>query len=136
VSAATMEAGRELDALVAVRVMGFDAAHPTLAKMGKAIRPYPLGNGVDVPHYSTDIAAAWQVVEKLHAGGVFLMLEQCQSREQYEYDDEVGGANDRCAEAGEWLAHFQNVVGLGSATGATAALAICGAALMAVGHHD
>ena len=41
---ASMEAGRALDELVAKKVMG---------------------QRVEVPHYSTDIAAAWTVVEKM-----------------------------------------------------------------------
>lgn len=48
-----MEAGRELDALIAEKVMGF----PLEIIRGA---PYP-----ECPrHYSTDIAAAWEVVEK------------------------------------------------------------------------
>lgn len=45
-----MEAGRELDALVAEQVMGLryvQGPHPT------------------IPRYSTDIAAAWHVVDKM-----------------------------------------------------------------------
>ena len=51
-----MEAGREMDALVAEKVMGlsyilFDGTDPHQEEL--------------TPHYSTDIAAAWEVVEKL-----------------------------------------------------------------------
>lgn len=68
-----MKPGRELDALIAEEVMGW--------------RIFPDGpNGemhtidanqcecheYDIPHYSTDIAAAWKVVEKLsQIGSVF-----------------------------------------------------------------
>ena len=55
------EAGRELDALVAERVMGL-----TLGTVGTQL--YYEGNGSleILPRYSTDIAAAWEVVEKMH----------------------------------------------------------------------
>ena len=52
-----MEAGRGLDALVAIEVMG---RHPD-----DLDRPYP--------PYSTDIAAAWEVVEKLSAEWSFTL---------------------------------------------------------------
>lgn len=70
---AELEVGRELDALIAERVMGW--------KIGKERIVRPDGSSFDapesgmpgdhvydrysIPHYSTDIAAAWQVVEKL-----------------------------------------------------------------------
>lgn len=47
-----MEAGRELDALIAEKVMGFTV------KGGLPISAWP-------PHYSADIAAAWEVVKKM-----------------------------------------------------------------------
>lgn len=53
---------RELDALVAEKVMG---------KKWSGAR---WGRGA-LPHYSTDIAAAWQVVEKLQADGFALLLD-------------------------------------------------------------
>jgi hypothetical protein len=87
-----MKAGRELDALVAEKVMGWSALEfvkhsgplnmdfperhliapgrdrvPHVSQEtfpdGKTIGPVP-GR---VPHYSTDIAAAWEVVEKVAA---------------------------------------------------------------------
>lgn len=74
------EAGRELDALIAERVMGYevsriragallvevyaierrDEAHPSFDVV--MCNYYP----VSVRRYSTDIAAAWEVVEKLN----------------------------------------------------------------------
>jgi hypothetical protein len=73
----TLDAGRELDALVAERVMGWTHVGPHPwgkphgvppegrvynERFGEASRPVGL---VEVPAYSTDIAAAWQVVEKI-----------------------------------------------------------------------
>lgn len=52
------ESGRELDALVAVKVMGMvflDPENPPIHIPGV------------IPRYSTDIAAAWEVVEKIKA---------------------------------------------------------------------
>jgi hypothetical protein len=55
-----LPAGRELDALVAERVLGL--------RIDDAWFQHPDGRRVSsdgLPHYSTDIAAAWQVVDKL-----------------------------------------------------------------------
>ena len=71
----TLEPGPQLDALVAVRVMGIPKLHYFgYAKDGKKV-PYYVPSGKPwathsmdsrpVPRYSTDISAAWQVVEKL-----------------------------------------------------------------------
>jgi hypothetical protein len=71
-----LEAGRELDALVAEKVMGWQWFDHT----GYAIRYFrppnrfnygAIAEGKEInyleslPHYSTDIAAAWEVAEKL-----------------------------------------------------------------------
>ena len=57
----TMQAGREIDALIAEKAMMLDGV--TLGESGLY---YQLGHKFyNVPHYSTDIAAAWKVVEKL-----------------------------------------------------------------------
>jgi hypothetical protein len=59
-----MEAGPELDALVAEKVMGWSVCDT--ADGGKAgIAPRQTCSAVRVPPYSTDISAAWQVVERL-----------------------------------------------------------------------
>jgi hypothetical protein len=72
-----MEAGRELDTLVAEKVMGItpllveDELHVFTVNR-RFLQPgdyYYLdtdNSRIEVPHYSTDIAAAWQVVERLH----------------------------------------------------------------------
>jgi hypothetical protein len=68
-----MKAGRDLDALVAEKVMGMNQfPHEPLDSMGmchRCFRPAGLGDALpkscDPPHYSTDITAAWEVVEKL-----------------------------------------------------------------------
>lgn len=72
-----MEAGQELDALVAERVMRQEPCEQWLLfRAGGILGPewakadtcnhancYPLENA---PHYSTNIAAAWEVIEKLN----------------------------------------------------------------------
>jgi hypothetical protein len=62
---------RELDALVAEKVMGWIIGYP-LADAPDGMPPRPPGDTrshydypVLVPAYSTDITAAWQVVEKM-----------------------------------------------------------------------
>ena len=65
-----MEAGRELDALVAEKVMGWQnidiyAQIRTSSSVGAGIEP---GNEfpTDLPFYSTSIADAWEIVKKLY----------------------------------------------------------------------
>lgn len=123
-----MEAGRELDALIAERVMGLNPV--------KNSNPYNMiftrrrdwvdmddyyYEGEDdgyhfvdeVPHYSTDIAAAWKVVEHMKADGW-----QCHMR---------GWVNSN-----DWQCGFVHPGGQMSwNTADTAPLAICCAALRA-----
>jgi len=70
-----MKPGRELDALVAEKVMGWKDCKvhpdPKFAAAGLCgLKPNRLPNPIEwgiapVPHHSTDIKAAWEVVEKL-----------------------------------------------------------------------
>lgn len=65
-----MKPGRELDALVAEKVMGFRVKREDVAGLALyAIVRWPPVPGEwlarDLPPYSTDIAAAWEVVEKM-----------------------------------------------------------------------
>lgn len=112
-----LEAGRELDALVAEKVMGWASVHP-----GDEYDPRTPGSLVYVgitpdqrqlailPPYTTDIGAAWQVIETLAARGVSLDMQYRVFTAEWELN--VGGA-----------------LGYGE----TAPLAICRAALEAVG---
>jgi hypothetical protein len=70
------------------------------------------GAGLGLPYYSTDIAAAWQVVERMHYNHWKLTLEYVPSKEW-------------------WYAAFDMIGRVGGSTG-TAPLAICRAALLAV----
>ena len=126
-----LEAGRELDALVAEKVMGWkwdkgnSLQHLLLGPDG-AIGAVIFHDGIadddgivqplDCPHYSTDIAAAWEVVEKLRRAndGEYLFT-----------------IND----AGMWYAKFLDEHGEPVSRSGfcdTAPLAICRAGLLAV----
>lgn len=117
-----MEAGRGLDALVAEKVMGWqwqqwapNPEQPHLAPPGYG-RPHPdhwwLGRSIFelVPNYSTDIAAAWLVVEH---------MERTRPNEFMLW-----------TEQGQWGAEFDNDI---SRFALAAPLSICVAALAAVG---
>jgi len=64
-----LPAGRELDVLVAKKVMGWTkpkgGRRDPLTGKRPVWRELPF-EYVDTPHFSTDIAAAWEVVEKFH----------------------------------------------------------------------
>lgn len=94
-----LDAGSELDALVAKKVMGYLIA-PTDTY------------GPVVPPYSTDIATAWEVVEKMR--GDFGMGIS-------------GQVSDRIGEP--WMVIFRSGCG---GYGETASLAICRAAILSV----
>jgi hypothetical protein len=110
-----LQAGRELDALVAEKVMGYTLGTPPSPEsaINLAGPEYP----VTVPHYSTDIAAAWQVVEKFKDRDWRFILDK--------YDD--GWGIEIELSGGKY--------GSG-AVAETAPLAICRVALKAVGVVD
>lgn len=80
----TMKAGRELDAIIAEKVMGGIGPKDPLwngdvgvkRTVTRVTRVDPISGIVEVgesweyPEYSTDIAAAWQVVDKMRAQGI------------------------------------------------------------------
>lgn len=131
-----MTASRELDALIAEKVMGAREVllDPTDGCVAGA-RQFPATNGRNasgrVPFYSSDIAAAWTVVEKMRERKMAFVL----------------GANGHSEQFSAWffngiwaLAKNQNSVPdhgdphlYGSATAGTAPLAIALAALQALG---
>ena len=130
----SMEAGRELDALVAERVMGWGdiSLHPMMDSdwWGMPSGPATAIQGAvgwlytheKVPNYSTDIAAAWEVVEAVRGRGWSLSLGEGMSG----YGDAV-----------VWMVDFYkgNRICL-SANGPDVPLAICRAALLAVMEDD
>ena len=111
-----MPAGREMDALVAEKVMGYEHCKdpaeywgiPDAPKDNKNWKHYSRIFFGDPPKFSTDIAAAWEVVEKLDGYA------------RDEFHDIMG---DECAMRDLW-----------ELTSKKAALTICYAALQAVGY--
>ena len=105
-----MDAGRELDKLVAEKVTG------------KSFNPEWIHISCNLPHYSTKIQDAWEVVEKLgnwHGFDFILWLEP-ESNGQWHagwFEQSHEGPESRASEVA-----------------ATAPLAICLAALKAVGY--
>lgn len=76
------QAGRELDALVAEKVMGFKLGDEPVGDEIHEVYRAPNGRGYyhyQIPHYSTSIAAAWEVVPMLD-----LSLEQFWSVVRFE----------------------------------------------------
>lgn len=112
-----LPAGRELDALVAEEVMGYERDEAL------AMSQYPSKDPAALPRFSTDIAAAWQVADRVGisvlkiptgwAAGVWPEGED--NRGEYRSGECYDGDFKHYAEAD------------------TAPLAICYAALTAVG---
>lgn len=68
-----MEPGTELDALIAVEVMGYEK--PTRNRAGWSKDGKWLG--VSEPNYSTSIAHAWKVVDKIKEGTRYNDMLHC-----------------------------------------------------------
>jgi hypothetical protein len=127
-----MNAGRELDALVAEKVMGWkpDPARCRLCGWplsdgmctpdNCSLRPLPIVPYDIPPDYSTDIAAAWQVVEHLRERDIW--LDSLEQKWESEMTRVIFGWRD--PERGALFAQEM---------GDTPAHAICLAALRAVG---
>ena len=65
-----MPAGREMDALVSEQLMGIKVGWAK--EVGSVLilfepHPFVVGTGTEIPDYSTDIAAAWKVIENMEA---------------------------------------------------------------------
>jgi hypothetical protein len=132
-----MPAGRELDALIAEKVMGFKwrtskhSGYRYLFPPGHrsnlftdSIGNEPLYGDWDdcVPAYSTDIAAAWQVVEKL-----------CADAHNFSFDSGAfGPGSDWQNKIDKWTVCFDDYTTVEVHSYApTMPLAICRAALLA-----
>jgi hypothetical protein len=126
-----VKAGRELDALVAEKVMGKTIIYLRTALLDR--EPFiecdpEQGSHLSLlPWYSTDIAAAWEVVEKL-ASVVYEAADSSWQQTVRVYS---------CPTAANcWHCEISREFGRGEnclATGDTASEAICLAALAAVG---
>lgn len=119
----TFEPGRDLDKLIADKVMGLKCSRIwSVDESGQSYFMVVWGNGVLLQAYSTDIAAAWEVVEKLCKDSFAFDMEYSEF-----FDKDAGGcdARFRC-KAG--------IRGKFSAEAETAPHAVCLAALKAVGY--
>lgn len=99
-----MKPGKELDALIAEKVTGWKPS----GLLGKDHK-YAVKEFYEPPHYSTDIAAAWEVVDKIAPLDDFRLAFR----------------------NGEWFAEFSSMINQFAQAG-TAPHAICLAALKAV----
>lgn len=106
---------REIDALVAVKCMGWrkedDKYYPSDA------RPKDWPHGISVPYYSKLIDTAWEVVEKLESMGLCVYITNSESVASIHWSVFV------------FNHHRVQIV---YASGPTAELAICRAALLAI----
>lgn len=116
------DASRELDALIAEKVMDWTWRTYWRPEEARALFPPPCEGsyamGDAYPEYSTDIAAAWLVVEKLESGGYCVHVENFPPSTPAAY---------------RWRAHVETAelsIGYGDAD--SAPLAICRAALAAM----
>lgn len=132
-----MEAGREMNRLIANKVMGFVPCNVWLyGNLGAAGGAISMNNGCEhsgkcypadekLPfggprHYSTDIAAAWEVVEKLD----YFSLEK------------ITANNDDKSYIVRFVTQINNEMQVTNTIAPTAPLAICRAALLAVMEMD
>lgn len=132
-----MPAGREMDALVAEKVMGLTVVPDLISGSGfratdmsrpsafqpELEPPMPLFEANPIKPYSTDIAAAWEVVEKIRLNATLDHIEE-------RHEAEGVWVVQFCAKTSNepwWHEH---------AYGDTVPLAICRAALLAVGVKD
>lgn len=121
----TMDAGRELDAIVAERVMGSVPCRSDLHRNGEMLpchaHPDWPTKGAETPLYSTDVAAAWQVVEHMREWEFVL------SREEHE----PGTVTYRAIVYQRSRKFADSWRGRENETADSPSLAICRAALMA-----
>lgn len=110
-----MKAGRELDALIAEKVMGLIAYKVQLVAPPPRVRTIDELQrvGSPLPHYSADIAAAWEVVEKADLWSLYGSIGDGPYRACIQFEDREG-----------------------LMTADTAPLAICLAALKAVSQEE
>lgn len=85
----SMPAGRELDAVVAERVMGFRWFTSPCANVSV---PVADDSWQYLPAFSTDIAAAWKVVERLGEMGYTLDIQWKGKGRVYEFTSEVSAS--------------------------------------------
>ena len=128
-SVADWEAGPDLDVEVARRVFGEEiGAYDTDAGPRQFIKSFGLSR--DVPPYSSEIAAAWTVVERLRDDGFLVRVQEHPESFRHDFEERLAWRARRamCLMERVTLGVHQRA-GIGYAD--TAALAICRAALEA-----
>lgn len=125
-----MKPGRELDALIAEKVMGIEVEVYDFAS-GRQGYFYKGTLAAHIPEYSTSIEAAWEVVEKLTEGDkIYFEVTRYRS---YPYEGmRSQGGLDGPPHKQFYRARFSSVEKSGTGDSDTAPHAICLAALKAV----
>ena len=129
-----MPAGREMDVLIAEKVMGYTLSELSLPAYPK-YKLFDIESGEfsgyvkEVPHYSTNLAAAWEVVKRMP---IPFKLEKCWEK-AYQIGPE-GWSACWCTDADcEGCNENSRCTNGDDAWAETAPLAICRAALKAMG---
>lgn len=121
-----MEAGPELDALVAEKVMGWEWKTNPITGTSRLMPPSHFLRLGDLifphMHYSTEIVAAWEVVQKLYEKGLIVCITLDRDEQRY-------GPVECCVEDDK-RKRGNTMIALAYAL--TAPLAICRAALKVV----
>jgi len=132
-----MEAGRELDALIAEKVMGlrveWQSGEPMWVGKDLPGSPYVLGDGLyghTVHNYTTEIREAWKVLDRFNELGMVVVVG---SKRFIDSRNLVWYALIGMAKPVDEFDMNANI--LGEAEGATPALAICRTALLAIEKH-
>jgi hypothetical protein len=89
-----MDAGRELDSLVAEKVMGYrvrEGIQPVIFECCAAQPPRDDADWCSVPRYSTDIAAAWQVIGRMAGQGFDHYVEGWRGKYWVKFSNEDRG---------------------------------------------
>jgi hypothetical protein len=124
---------RELDALVAERVMRWKLhTQFTPPRWSVPGAPPQFNMPTECPPYSTDIAAAWEVVEALEGKTILELDEHGAFRSRENGGFQLQGPYIRSQWRAGWLERDHEYY-LAEEVAATAPLAICLAALKAVG---
>lgn len=115
-----MDARRELDALVAEKVMGLRCERlMTNPPKPSGLMRSPGGELVGLPYFSTDISVAWKVVEEMRGRGYWVSVQM-----------QPKSGDVDCV---MWLPSADDTQDFSDDEAPTAPLAICRAALKAVG---